>query len=361
VINQIRRFGKALRSRIGRRRTVLASLALLFLTLVAGTLWFVFRPASPSKSSADWRVFHDDFFGWEVRYPPGMRVGHFESNGLFQSDGAWIGTFQANTSASHPDLLHLRGDFPDEAVLFQLWWGERFRSSYTQADQQFPLSIDDLHQIRPYVGGKEPPPLYLNFWRGGTPFSLAVWIGPRASLEERTAIERMVAAIKFPVSNEYRLRFAARAAPPTSGDRNGGASVAIRTNLPDGTMVLVAYDTGGASGFSCCPIIDQGKLTVDVDNLRCLDPGFQQSDGFVITLAVAPTVTTGTILQVTGSLPDCPGGCRARPQQASILEVLGEHFEKAAGDQMTTIGHDRIFIATSPKYAWPARTCGLVP
>jgi hypothetical protein len=177
-------------------------------------------------------------------------------------------------------------------------------------------------------------------------------------------MEQIVDSIAFPKSvharEGYYLLVPDQAGPPTAGDENGGATLTVTTNLPDGTIVLVGYDAGNAGGSRCCPAVSGGQLTIAIGNQHCLDASVAQSDGFRFTLGVAPAITGDVYHRITGSYPECPGTCKARIQPTSVLHSLGAHFERLTGDQVANLGADNELIATSQRYAWPADTCGLV-
>jgi hypothetical protein len=176
------------------------SVAIVVLAIAGYGLWRLgaLGPQLVGRMSDGWNQYRNERFGWTVRYPARMLLGDFESQGMFSSDGVWIANFRANTGASHDDLRHLRTDFPRDGVLFQLWWGQRFPDPFDEPDTPFPLSLDSFERIPPYVGGKEPRPLYKSFIQGGTGFSAAVWIGPAATHTDRLAMADIVASVRFP-------------------------------------------------------------------------------------------------------------------------------------------------------------------
>jgi hypothetical protein len=352
----------------GTGRLAGALVALLVVSLVGYGLWSAFSDdTGPSPgSSGSTKHYRNAKFGWTVSYPSRMKLGHFKSSGLFESDGAWVGSFQANTSALHADLEHLRNGFPAEGVLFQLWWGQRLPipSRFVKPDDPLPLSLSSFKSNPPYTGGSEPSPLYRTFWEGGRVFNVAVWIGPKASPADRGAMTAIVASIDFPrsvlIPNGSYLLFPHQAGPPAEGDENGGATLTITTNLPDGTIVLVGYDAGGGAGGSkCCPVVYRGQLVIGIGNQHCLDLTVTQSEGLRVTVGVAPAITGAVNQRITGGYPECPGTCGVPTQPASVLHTLGAHFERLTGDQVTKLGADNLLVATSQWYAWPPDTCGL--
>jgi hypothetical protein len=183
-------------SRVGVMTVALVAVAVAGYGLWYGLGTLGRQPAGSGRD--EWKQYRNPRFGWTVKYPARMLSEHFESRGLFTSDGIWIANFQADTSASAEDLRHLRKGFPRDGVLFQLWWGQRFPVHSDEPDTQLPLSLDTFEQIPRYVGGKEPRPLYKSFFQGGTPFSLAVWVGPEATAADRQAMADIVASVRFP-------------------------------------------------------------------------------------------------------------------------------------------------------------------
>jgi hypothetical protein len=162
-------------------------------------------------SSYDGR-YVDPRFGWTIRVPNGMVVGHFRSEEMFTTDGARITNFSPDLGASSGQMEPAMGwlrTFPRNGVALQLWFGERFPTVPPLRDTRLPLARGSFHPIKlpggrsyRYVGGAEPVPLYRTFFADGFPFAAAVWFGPRASRPDRQAIWSVVNSLRFPALRE---------------------------------------------------------------------------------------------------------------------------------------------------------------
>ncbi|HET6770429.1 MAG TPA: hypothetical protein VFH75_02155 [Actinomycetota bacterium] len=201
-------------------------------------------------------------------------------------------------------------------------------------------------------------------WLEG-PYSLAMYGGGGQRLAEliplAESLTRPVGSPSLERSpfNAF-LRFPERAAPP-SPDTDGGASLIVETNLPDGTRVhIIQEDSMGTGGSSCCPQVNGGQLLIEqVFNPSCYAPrGAPGSTGFTVSIRVRPSyVNKGWdpgIGVVDGEMNVAPA-----TQPAHVLEALGERFELLAGDQVVLKDGVNQLVA-SRTYAWPKNTCAPV-
>lgn len=147
---------------------------------------------------------------------------------------------------------------------------------------------------------------------------------------------------------------------------NGGVTLTVETNLPDGTRVesqhvVFGPDPDGpdsSEGMGCCGTVRDGTVTVTVDNSSCynLFGAIGNSAGFEVTLIVAPEASVFP----HGLVPDWPGGeeqQEERPHQpAEVTAVLGERFENLTGEQVTKEGKDHV-LRVSGTYVWPSDSC----
>jgi hypothetical protein len=151
----------------------------------------------------------------------------------------------------------------------------------------------------------------------------------------------------------YAIQFPERAGPP--GDNpNGGATVTVTTNLPEGTLVwLLAEGVGGQGGNSeCCSAIEGGSVTFQVNNGSCYLPtGASRSTGFRMTVKVLPVYRFR-------HGPVGPGGTPAPDptQPSSVTQILGSEFEHLDGPQVEVVDGIRQIVA-SAEFHWPADTC----
>jgi hypothetical protein len=182
--------------------------AALAVAVVAGGIGLVraFGPASGRPGSvAHATRFVDPQFGWTIRVPKGLQVGHFHSTGMGGNDGVRVTNFPPNLGAPStgtPPMGWLRS-FPADGVAVQIWIGERFPVGVPPLrDSALPLSPASFQRIRPYVGGKEPAPRYRVIYGDGFSFAAAVWLGPHASRAEQHAAWAVVRSLRFPALRE---------------------------------------------------------------------------------------------------------------------------------------------------------------
>lgn len=160
--------------------------------------------------------------------------------------------------------------------------------------------------------------------------------------------------------SEYFFRFPDRAASPPTRQLGGGATLVIRTNLPEGTLLVVGFQTGDrSSGFEMGQSVHQGMASIDVANIHCHNAFAQEPPGFAVTVATAPVLNSSFISEAVHSAREClpPGSNCDASQPASVLAALGPHFERLTGDQVTTFEGANVIIVRSGSYQWPAGNC----
>jgi hypothetical protein len=177
--------------------------AIALAVVAAGCYGLVEAFASSGQSEVVWRGgrFVDSRFGWMIRVPKGMLVGHFQSGGMDANDGVRVTNFSPDLSdggGTSPSVEWLRG-LPADGVALQLWFGERLPTDPPARDSKLPLPRQSFHRAAgwPYVGGL-PAPLYRVSFGDGFPLFAAVWFGPRASRTDRNAIWNVVRSLQFP-------------------------------------------------------------------------------------------------------------------------------------------------------------------
>jgi hypothetical protein len=128
------------------------------------------------------------------------------------------------------------------------------------------------------------------------------------------------------------------------------ARVVASTNLPDGTLVIVTYTEGESFGYHCCSKVNNGMVHGKATHTSCRNEVFwldnPPSRSFTITFTVLPDTAPNAI--------EClnPEGC-ARPQPRSVLNVLGERFERLNGPQVRMKDGMPALVA-SKTFPWPA-------
>lgn len=151
-----------------------------------------------------------------------------------------------------------------------------------------------------------------------------------------------------PGARGYFVSFPKKAGP--SGDNpNGGASLVMTTNLPNGTLVwLIAEGVGGPGGNStCCPPTENGRITFQVNNGSCyLAAGAVRSTGFTMMVKVLPEY------RFRGGL----GNPSRQSQPPSVQAILGPRFEHLTGPQVRMEKGGKELIATAG-FDWPPDNC----
>jgi hypothetical protein len=143
-----------------------------------------------------------------------------------------------------------------------------------------------------------------------------------------------------PSPEGYWIRFEEPTLPGPE-EQNGGATVTIETNLPDGTLVDADY--------VCCPPIQDGQLSFAATNGDCvLPPGSSRSTSFDATVRVRPSYPREAVF----------GGTNPPPlaQPPAVQAILGPAFERLGGAQVTVVNGVRTLVATAT-LEWPADSC----
>jgi hypothetical protein len=160
-------------------------------------------PRAQARRAPHAARFVDRAYGWSIRYPAGMIVGHFHSGARYVADGVRITTFAPDLSqpnGSAPATSWLR-TFPADGMAVEIWtligsptaWWFPLVSS-----TQLPLRPASFGRVRPYAGGSEPAPEYRSITADGSVFSVAVWVGSRASHARMAEAWAIVRSLAFP-------------------------------------------------------------------------------------------------------------------------------------------------------------------
>ncbi len=130
-------------------------------------------------------------------------MGHFHSGSRYVADGVRITTFA-------PDLSHPTGSapatswlrtFPADGVAVEIWTliGAPTAWWFPLVNRtQLPLGPGSFSLVRRYAGGSEPEPEYRSITIDGFAFSVAVWVGPRASHARKAEAWSIVRSLTFP-------------------------------------------------------------------------------------------------------------------------------------------------------------------
>jgi hypothetical protein len=158
-------------------------------------------PGSPAQAPGR---FVDPAYGWSIRYPRGVFVGHFRDQGRFVADGGRVTTFapdlgapSTGLSTAVPNMGWLR-DFPATGVAVQIWTLEGPPGMPPLHESRLPLARSSFQQSGPYLGGSEPRPFYRSFEADGFPFTAALWFGRHASNNDKSAAWAIVRSLRFP-------------------------------------------------------------------------------------------------------------------------------------------------------------------
>lgn len=133
-----------------------------------------------------------------------------------------------------------------------------------------------------------------------------------------------------------------------SSDQPFSAAVTALTNLPEGTLVSIHTTNEG----SCCPPVENGRIVFTTQDNSCYGPvGAMSSDrGFTETITAQSDFVR---LRVAGPIDSKP------PEQpASVLAVLGQHFENLSGDQVVGQPDGSKRLVAKAEFTWPEPRCG---
>ncbi len=153
------------------------------------------------------QTYRDPQFNWTIDYPDGWRFANFHQSSRYSALGIRIANFDvpggnaadSGPSTGVPNMSFVK-EFPADGILVQMWqlFGEPLIPDIpNKPDSAFPVTIADLHERNSYVGGSEPRPLYGSFIANGWTYSVAVWIGPEATEQDRQAASAIVGSWQF--------------------------------------------------------------------------------------------------------------------------------------------------------------------
>lgn len=181
------------RSPTSRVSTLVLGLGIAFVGVAVAYIAFISNDASRVAGGS----YTDPTDAWTIDVPVGMTVVPIHAEGRVTVRGAVI----SNVSIEQPESLAELQNFPADGVALRIWHNEGGPLfPIASDDASFPLSMEDLHPIEPYVGGSEPQPLYRSFFARGLDFNVAVWFGVGASDETRTAISDVLSSLRFPAT-----------------------------------------------------------------------------------------------------------------------------------------------------------------
>ncbi len=185
------------------------------------------RSTGTTTHSRSYR-YADPRSGWSLTVPATFYLQPYDPTRLAVS-GASVSNFAVDAFPAGTGLAALR-DFPTDGALFMLWRNEDGLAIVnTHDDTPLPLSVASYHEIDPYVGGAEPHPLFRSVIEGGAWFASALWVGPEASAEDRSAIDGIVRSITFPPLRPFT---ASREATAIVLDRASAYPVGSVTAIP---------------------------------------------------------------------------------------------------------------------------------
>jgi hypothetical protein len=139
---------------------------------------------------------------------------------------------------------------------------------------------------------------------------------------------------------------------PTEAERGDGqfsARVSVATNLPDGTLVSISTTDEG----SCCPAVKDGTITVTTSDGSCygLVGTAATSDDFSVTITARPDFLPWVV-------PGPGPGSKPPQQPASVLSILGQHFENLSGEQVVDQPDGSRWLVAKADFPWPGPRCG---
>jgi hypothetical protein len=140
---------------------------------------------------------------------------------------------------------------------------------------------------------------------------------------------------------------------PPDADRGEGAfsaQVTAATNLPNGTLVSISTTDEG----TCCPAVKDGTIAVTTSDGSCyaLVGAAGSSSGFTVTITAKPDFLPWVVIGPG------PGNTNPPQQPASVLAILGQHFENLSGDQVVTQPDGSKWLVATADFTWPSPRCG---
>ena len=114
------------------------------------------------------------------------------------------------------------------------------------------------------------------------------------------------------------------------------------TNLPDGTKVLI--EAVGVEGETpvCCPEVHNGRVLLLNRDCRSSE-GSLPGEQLRVTVTVRPTFDPSLIIGLAEPKETESEGLAQPPR---VLDLLGPHFERLEGEQVTTDGGDRQIVVS---------------
>jgi hypothetical protein len=148
-------------------------------------------------------------------------------------------------------------------------------------------------------------------------------------------------------STDYFIRLPAG---PGAIDSKGLTILDAATNLPEGTLVSLYFSSKDEENPDTTTVHD-GMIPIRVANNYChLNEGNLTGSAWTIEVTIAPMYPSDAI----GGRGLVPPPFYTQP--ASVLAILGQHFENLYGDQVTQVdGVNQIKM--SKDYQLPANTC----
>lgn len=214
--------------RMRRRPVLVALIALLGVGAVAGAAYVLHSGEPPGSSKQPGRGGHassmtlaqrySSALGWSIRLPSGMHVEHSSAGGIgFGVDEATFGNFRiqkgvrrrftsnGSTIWEVPPRSRL-GVFPTHGIAVRVLWLFSHRPwlfSHRPATP-FPLRLSSFHRPRvDWYPGTLPRPLQHVVVAKRQRYLVQVWVGSKASSQQRALLARMIASLSFRRAKEH--------------------------------------------------------------------------------------------------------------------------------------------------------------
>jgi hypothetical protein len=151
--------------------------------------------SAPTGATATdgWREYRDRAFGWRISYPADLQLSRFEGFNRI----TWYGVAVSNVIVRPPSTWPLQApSLPPHGVLVRFWYQEGGPHHHPNPrDDRLPVSPRRLRSL-PF--GTRPRARFASLQFGGTPVSIAVWTGPRATPSDVSAAEQVVRRFRPP-------------------------------------------------------------------------------------------------------------------------------------------------------------------
>lgn len=224
-------------------------------------------------------------FGWSIKYPSGWHARSSSVHLRISRSETTVANFAAATEPPRITTRTVKGgveqtlegvdrvrDFPADGVVLRIVYQVGGPVREPEAEEtRFPVALSDFRPWRYWAGsGTGPRPVVLSFAANGRSYGAFVWIGRRASRQDRRRIERVVSLLRFPrlrvgqttSSGFYVLgRGAAYAVGSVTlyprsrgrgGSRAGRGFHLVRTRR--GFYALTGVSFFGERGYSSCEV-----------------------------------------------------------------------------------------------------------